>query len=78
MTDWTTYTACAAIEGFDGEQHDYTDIVSAWQYLIDSGDAWSLQGWYGRTAQDLIDRGICQQPEEISKFKEVLNRISGD
>lgn len=60
---WTPYFACAAIEGFDGEAHDEDEILEAWQYLIDTGLAWSLQGWYGRTAADLIDAGLCHVPE---------------
>lgn len=56
---WTTYSACAAIEGFDGEDHDQVEIVSAFQHLIDTGAVWSLQGWYGRTAQALIEQGFC-------------------
>lgn len=57
--NWTPYDACAAVEGFDGKEHDEETLISAWQYLIDTGQAWSLQGWYGRTAQDLIDAGFC-------------------
>ena len=34
--------------------------IEAWQHLIDSGLAWSLQGWFGRTANDLIEQGICE------------------
>ena len=56
---WTPYSACAAIEGFDGEEHDQDDIVSAFQYLIDTGLVWQLQGFYGRTAKRLIDEGYC-------------------
>jgi hypothetical protein len=31
----------------------------AWQYLIDTGLAWQLNGWFGRTAKRLIDEGYC-------------------
>jgi hypothetical protein len=56
---WTSYTACAAVEGFDGEPHDEVELVEAWQFLIDTGLAWTLQGWFGRAASDLIDAGLC-------------------
>jgi hypothetical protein len=62
MTTWTPYDASAAVEGFDGIEHDEDTIISAWQYLINTGLAWSFQGWYGRTAQALIDEGICEGP----------------
>lgn len=32
--------------------------IEAWQYLVDSGLAWQLQGWFGRTAKHMIDEGI--------------------
>jgi len=35
--------------------------IGAWQYLIDTGVAWKLQGWFGRQAQFLIDNKICRE-----------------
>lgn len=38
-------------------------IVEMFQELIDSGEAWELQGYYGRTAKALIDGGLCHAPK---------------
>ena len=42
-----------------------SEVIEAWQYLVDSGLAWSLQGWFGRTATNLIKQGIIQKPIKI-------------
>ena len=53
-----SYRAVALAEGFeDGTEEE---ILSAWQYLVDTGLAWRLQGWFGRTASALIDAGYIQ------------------
>ena len=36
--------------------------VEAWQHLIDTGLCWTLQGWFGRQAQRLIDGKVCHSP----------------
>jgi hypothetical protein len=59
MTIKSSYDACAAIEGFDGLDHTEDEIIEAFQFLIDCGDAWRLQGFYGRTAVNLIQQGVC-------------------
>jgi hypothetical protein len=38
---WDTYSACAAVEGFDEQDHDQDEIISAWQHLIDTGHAFA-------------------------------------
>lgn len=60
-TRWTTYHACEVIEGFDGEEHEEEEVIAAFQYLINTGDVWSLQGFYGRTAAALIESGQCHR-----------------
>lgn len=55
-----SYTAVGLAEGFiEGSQEQ---IIEAWQYLVDSGLAWSLQGSFGRTANNLIARGVINPP----------------
>jgi len=56
------YNAVGIAEGFI-ECEDQKTINKAWQHLIDTGLAWSLQGWFGRTAESLIEQGICKRRE---------------
>ena len=53
----TNYEAVAIIE--DGFEREYEVQIEAWQHLIDTGLAWTLQGWFGRTAVRLIEGGVC-------------------
>ena len=37
----------------------------AWQHLIDTRLAYQLQGWFGRTAQNLIEQSIWKERKII-------------
>ena len=50
------FTAVAIAEGFWAAEPEEEELA-AWQHLVNTGLAWSLQGWFGRTAQRLIDDG---------------------
>jgi hypothetical protein len=41
---------------------DQDTQIEAWQYLVDTGLAWSLQGSFGRMAQQLIDQEVITAP----------------
>lgn len=56
------YTAVSIAEGFCGYEPTEQEIIKAWQHLIDTGLAWTLQGWFGQTATALIEQGICSAP----------------
>lgn len=51
-----TFTATGIAEGFVEPEND-AQVIEAWQFLHDSGVAYQLQGWFGRTAQALIADG---------------------
>lgn len=50
------FTAVGIAEGFI-EPESEEQFLQAWQRLVDTGLAWQLQGWFGRTAQAMIDNG---------------------
>ncbi len=54
----STIDAVMIAEGVT-EVEDQDTYIEAWQLLIDTGLAWQLQGFFGRTAQHLIESGIC-------------------
>lgn len=57
----TDYMAVAIAEGFCEGEPTEEEQNEAWQHLIDTGLAWTLQGWFGRRAAALIDAGVCHR-----------------
>ena len=55
-----SFTATGLAEGFI-EAESEEQIIEAWQYLHDTKLAYSLQGWFGRTAHHLIQEGIINE-----------------
>lgn len=51
------YTAVGLAEGFI-ETDSEEQVLEAWQHLHDTGLAYQLQGFFGRTARQLIEQGL--------------------
>jgi hypothetical protein len=50
---------------FESDELEIDEIVELFAFLIRSGLVWTLEGWYGRAALDLIDAGIISSEGEI-------------
>ena len=55
----TAHQAIGLAEGFI-EAESEEQFIEAWQYLLDVGLVWQLQGFFGRTAVAMIKDGILE------------------
>ena len=53
----TVHDAVGLAEGFV-EAESEEQVVEAWQFLLDTGLVWQLQGFFGRTAVSMIREGV--------------------
>tara|TARA_R110002126_G_scaffold234458_1_gene378473 strand:- start:235 stop:495 length:261 start_codon:yes stop_codon:yes gene_type:complete len=57
MDNFTATMIAENADGYEAESED--QYYEAWQHLINTGLAWTLQGSFGRGARQLIDAGVC-------------------
>jgi hypothetical protein len=60
----STFDLMMAWEGGKMTAEEYLHLFSA---LIENGQAWTLQGMYGREATSLIDAGLITKTGKITK-----------
>ena len=58
------FDVVSSIIEFEGGNLDEEKIITLFQHLVDTGLAWSLQGFYGRMASAMIDQGLIIQNME--------------
>ena len=60
----TFFIACAYAEGFcEGENASQKEQLTAWQWISDKGLWKQLQGFYGRTVEELINNNQIRKPK---------------
>tara|TARA_Y100000296_G_scaffold71864_1_gene87722 strand:- start:322 stop:705 length:384 start_codon:yes stop_codon:yes gene_type:complete len=64
-----SYNATGLAEGFvepssKKAEEKEKEIISAWQWLVDTGQVWHLQGWFGRNANRMLESGILKPPKK--------------
>jgi hypothetical protein len=57
------YDYMGQIIAYENGDLDEDETLTLFQYLVDTGLAWQLQGAYGRTAAALIERGDIIAPK---------------
>ena len=67
----TPYLATAICEGFcEGENANARDVLTAWAYMGKTGLHNSLQGWFGRTMEQMTGAGLFDEEYNLSDYAE--------
>jgi hypothetical protein len=73
MTNLDHILICEGVQDPPGETPEEQEAAyyESWQHLINTGLAFSLQGWFGREAMNLIEQGFCTiaQPPRLDLSK---------
>lgn len=60
-TNNAPYDSFSAIMAYENGELSEEDTLELFQYLVDTGMAWTLQGHYGRQAHALLQAGAITQ-----------------
>jgi hypothetical protein len=66
------YDYIGAISAFEDGELDEAGTIELFQYLVDTGLAWKLQGAYGRQAAAFLNAGLVRTRIYKSNGEELL------
>jgi len=55
-------------QGLSGMPESREHYIEAWQHLIDTDTCWQLQGWFGRTASQLISVYLIKLNHQLDPY----------
>lgn len=62
------FDVVGAMMDFEGGEADAVTTLDLFAHLIKTGAAWTLQGFYGRTARELIESGFISEDGEVLTY----------
>lgn len=62
----STFNMVGAIMAYEAGESTEEEVITLFQHLVDTRDAWTLQGSYGRMAMNLIEAGLVTKKEKDS------------
>lgn len=57
----------SSIQDYESGSLDEDGTIELFQYLVDTGLAWTLQGSYGRQAERMLDAGLIHHASDDSQ-----------
>tara|TARA_Y100001973_G_C5088298_1_gene276086 strand:- start:323 stop:592 length:270 start_codon:yes stop_codon:yes gene_type:complete len=71
----TFQRAMDIIDGWGDPPESEEEVISAYQYMINTGAAWKLPGYVGRACMQMIEEGYCKVPGDYKKEGDSIDII---